>query len=541
MNRVMIRNILLSAALAGSVVALAVACDTPDTEGRFGEFAENTEDRRGTPDTGMDMGTPDGSRVDFSGTYFMAIEVAGIGVGRPLYLQADAVVDLETNKIDLTLQPLKADIDIDTGEPRDDARVAVGEPITLTGIDFLEDGTFEVDLGNVVVDGQANPLTGRLIEANMQLQGIVPSAEVFCGSVTGAVTVPADIPLEGSTFGVVKTTDFVGTQWVSTCPADVGNNGNNGDMDAGMDVPEDAPDMGDVDEDTGPEIPEGRCVDGLEGVYDLTFQSTQQDEPSTITMEFVRSDDDTVCYTGELTAQTDEMSNLGMVEWVLEIDGVLTVHYDFIIPPGANPLLPDGGRSKGILTPDRWASHGSCGPMELNLYEPFGLNAGGVFSMLKQGNTDFTVNGPGCDMIEAAAECAFTDLAGEYHLQFMTSAGVTNVFMNLTADSFTCLDGTLVSKVNEGEVISRLQAASPAEGAADQVFLNFRNFVIAPGANPLLPDGGKSDMRLTATNLPDAFCGEIEAALFEPFATTSQGTFNTAAADGDEPASPACE
>ena len=540
MNRNTLRNILLTGALAATVVTVAVACDTPDTQGRFDEFAANTvDDRKGPADTGMDIPEPEGSRVDFGGTYLMAVEVAGIGAGRPLHLQADVTVDLETNTIAMTLQPLKSDVDAQTQEVRADARTAVGAALSFENIAFEEDGTFVADLGHVEVEGEANPLTGSFIEADMVLHGIVANAEVFCGSVTGMVTVPSNIPLEGSTFGVVKGTEFATVTPMSTCPADVGNNG---DMDAGMDVPEDAPDdAGDTGEDTGPVLPTGRCVDGLDGEYDFTFQTTQQDSPSTVTMTLVRSDDDAVCYTGELLSQEDGTTNLGMVEYALEIDGILTIYYDFIIPPGANPLLPNGGRSKGTLSADRWASHGSCGPMELALYDPFTLSAGGVFTMLKQGVEGYTVSGPGCDMVAADEECAFTSLAGAYHLQFMTSAGVTNVFMNLEADSFTCLDGTLVSKINEGEVIARLQAASPAEDAADQVFLNFRNFIIAPGANPLLPDGGKSDMKFTSTSVEGAFCGSLVAGLFEPFALDSQGTFNTTLADGAEPASPACE
>lgn len=537
MNTTMIRDILLSGALVASVAALGLGCDTPDTQGRFDEFAGNTVDDRKTPDTGMDVEEPMGSRVDFSGTYFMAVEVAGVGVGRPLYLQADVVVDLEANTIDMTLQPLKTDVDAANGEVRADPRTPTGDALSFPGIEFLEDGTFVADLGHVEVDGMANPLTGSFIEADMVLHGTVASTEVFCGSVSGAVTVPADIPLAGSTFGVVKGTEFADITPMSRCPANVGNNG---DMDAGMDVPEDAPDGGDVDEDTGPVVPTGRCVDGLDGTFDFTFQTDRQDAPSTVTMTLVRSDDDAVCYTGEVLSQEDD-SNLGMVEYALEIDGVLTIYYDFIIPPGANPLLPDGGRSKGTLSADRWAAHGSCGPMQLDLYEPFALGSAGVYTMLAQGTEGFTVAGPGCDMVTADAACAFAGLAGNYHLQFMTSAGVTNVFMNLEADDFTCLDGNLVSKINEGEVIGRLQGASPVDGAADQVFLNFRNFTIAPGANPLLPDGGKADLQLSSTSVDGAFCGDLVAALFEPFALDSQGTFNTALADGDEPASPACE
>ena len=189
MNMTMIRSLILTGALAS--MTLASGCSNPDAEGRFNSYGERTEDRRGTPDTGMDMGTPDGSRVDFSGTYFMAVEVAGVGVGRPLYIRNDVTVDLEANTISMTLQPLKTDIDINTSEARPDARTPVGDPSTVEGIVFNEDGTFTADLGDVIVAGEANPISGSRIESTMVLQGIVASTEVFCGTVTGMATLPS--------------------------------------------------------------------------------------------------------------------------------------------------------------------------------------------------------------------------------------------------------------------------------------------------------------------------------------------------------------
>jgi hypothetical protein len=531
-----------SIVLIAGLLALC-ACSNPEAEGRFNEYGDRTADRRGTADAG-DMGTPEGARIDFSGTYFLALEVAGVGVGKPIYIQTDVTVDLDANTIMMVLQPLKSDIDLDTSAARPDMRTPVGDSITVEGIPFEEDGTFVADLGVISVDGQANPITGGEIEASMVLHGIVARADLFCGAVTGMATKPIPLDLAGSTFGTVKSDDFLTVEPAVRCPENVGNNGNNGDMDAGMDVPGDTGDMdageGDAG-DVGPE-PRVRCVDGLAGSYLLTFQSDRQDTPSTVKFIIESSEEGDVCYTGSVESIPDEgedVVDLGEVEYVREIDGVLTFYYNFIIPPGA--ILENGGQAKNTLTADRWAAHGSCGGLVIDPYDPVALSSSGGYAMLREGEEGYTVGGPGCEHITATDECPWIGLAGEYHLQFNTTAGVTNVFLNLEEEPLTCLGGTIVSKLNEGEVIARLQGASENPDAEGQVFLNFRNFMIAPGANNLLPGGGTSDMMFYSTSFQDGLCGNLTAALFEPSALTSMGTFNTSPASGDEPGSPACE
>jgi hypothetical protein len=75
----------------------------------------------------------------------------------------------------------------------------MGEIIEATGT-YYEDGTFDVDVGDVEVGGEANPVSGLDILAYLTLSGRVDSEDFFCGNIGGDLVLPIAIPLEGSTF-----------------------------------------------------------------------------------------------------------------------------------------------------------------------------------------------------------------------------------------------------------------------------------------------------------------------------------------------------
>ncbi|MEL6178079.1 MAG: hypothetical protein AAFS10_03955, partial [Myxococcota bacterium] len=240
------------------VVALtcAYACDSPDTENEFNEFGKATEGQRGSSDAEVMLPDTDATKVDFSGEFFMAIKTS-IGPTLPLFIQATVAVSEDLSTIDFVFQPLVNDVTA-TGDPAPNPRTPVGDPVTLTGVPFNDNGTFTVQLDNISVAGEANPLTGREILANLMLTGLVASSDLFCGGISGDVVEPIAAPLDPaiSSFAAQKIVDSIAAlEVLDECPEDVVDPdmdaGMDADMDAGMDTDMDT----DMEEDTGPEGP----------------------------------------------------------------------------------------------------------------------------------------------------------------------------------------------------------------------------------------------------------------------------------------------
>jgi hypothetical protein len=75
-----------------------------------------------------------------------------------------------------------------------------------------------------------------------------------------------------------------------------------------------------------------------------------------------------------------------------------------------------------------------------------------------------------------------------------------------------------------------------------QIFFTFRNFVIPPGANPILPDGGTADLELHSDqNENGEVCGRLVMSLFEPFMIDSDGTFRAGLAGTNDPTTAECD
>jgi len=209
-------------------VTLFAACATPDTESRYNEFADATADARS-----VDANTGEGVVIDFSGTFMLSLSTV-VDTEKPIYFDTTVVVDVDAQTIDLSFQPLTADVN-SAGEARADARDPVGDAITAEDVPYEDDGTWVADLGEVTMVGDANAVTFRDIVATLTLSGRVDSADFFCGTVAGDVTIPLPIPLAGSTFASVRVDDgvFVGIDDAPyACPASEEDDTSDGDADA---------------------------------------------------------------------------------------------------------------------------------------------------------------------------------------------------------------------------------------------------------------------------------------------------------------------
>ncbi len=514
------------ALFALSAVSLAVAfvaCDTPDPEGRYKEFGDNTKDYRSTTSTNNDPNNA--VQVDFSGRYFLSIATSVLP-STPLFFDTTVTVD-ENFVANFSFQPLKTDLTPAT-DPRADARVAVGPPIIVNDVQLLEDGTFELELTDAAVDGEANPISGGDIVATIKLSGFVTSSSAFCGTVDGQVSQPTNIGLEGSTFGAIpiENDDLTlivpeGKCGAGVLPVD----------DAGMDSGD--ADMGD---DAGP-APKIRCPAGLEGDYVLTFKADVQTERTQVRMTVAASTDTNLCYTGEVASLTSG-DKIGDIEYLREADGIMQILVpNFTIPPGATALLPDGGNSRLELTATNWTSKGSCGDLFFQLVELPAITSGGNFAAIRENSTDFTIvdsmTSAKCSAIEPVTPCGLDAYAGTYNFKFITesTAGAggspTLITLELATNPLTCLSGSWISKTTE-TTLADVQYAE-LDGT-DQVKLTVRNFVIPPDPTNVisfLRDGGLADAVIKSTqSVPGtSMCGTMSVSLLEPLQITSPATF----------------
>lgn len=511
----------LFALSAVSLVVAFVACDTPDPQGRYDEFGENTKDYRSTTSTNNDPNNA--VQVDFSGRYFLSIATSVLP-STPLYFDTTVTVD-ENFVANFSFQPLKTDLTPST-EPRADARVAVGDPIIVNNVQLLEDGTFELELTDAAVDGEANPISGGDIVATIRLSGFVTSATAFCGTVDGQVSEPTQIGLAGSTFGAIpiENDDLTLITPSAKCEAGV------------VPVDDTGLDAGDADMDDAGPVAKIRCPAGLEGDYVLTFKADVQSTRTQVRMTVATSADTNLCYTGEVASLTSG-DKIGDIEYLREADGIMQILVpNFAIPPGATPLLPDGGESRLELTASNWTTEGSCGDLFFSIVG-LPITSAGNFAAIRENSTLFTVansmTAAKCSAIEPVTACGLDAYAGSYNFKFITestaSAGgnPTLITLELETNPLTCLSGSWISKTT-GTTLANVQYAE-LEGT-DQVKLTVRNFVIPPDPTNVisfLREGGLADAVIKSTqSVPGtSMCGTMSVSLLEPLQITSPATF----------------
>ncbi|MCA9712671.1 MAG: hypothetical protein KDK70_42980, partial [Myxococcales bacterium] len=91
--------------------------------------------------------------------------------------------------------------------PRDLAALGVqpGESITIES--EVATYQFELPFGPIEVTGEANPITGAPIMADITLAASITDVDAWCGTVDGDVLSPIQVPLAGSTFGAIRLAD----------------------------------------------------------------------------------------------------------------------------------------------------------------------------------------------------------------------------------------------------------------------------------------------------------------------------------------------
>lgn len=539
------------AAIAACAAALLTVAGCPDPEGQYEEFLQNSQALRDVPvqDTGS------GTLTDVNGTFLLAISPV---ISPTSILQFTTTVTWTPNddpttggKLHFDLQPLQVAPGKATREP-------VGGVIKGDA-DVGPDGAFVMDLGEQEVTGDANPISGSDIKATLKLLGKIRDSSLMCGTVEGDVTAPIQTTLNGSSFGMARiestaTADL--PEPTAACPAGGGGGEDAGPTDVadGGGTEPDAggtdgggTDAGDVD--AGPAEPTCPTLD-LGGTWSVLFitdtQKGQGAPPSDVGLRLEASGDPATCYTGALMSRLEEGKELATIESVVQIGNeVKFTAKNFEIPPGANPLLPNGGKADVEFTATTTSAGTLCGTIVFGLFEPFALKSNGTFAATLDGG-GFKVTEPECAGI--VPDCAsFEPLFGTYELRFITDtqkgqgAPPTELELLLKEGDGVCVAGALLSKVNPGEELASIEDFAKT---ADGFTFVAKDFEIPPGANPLLPNGGKANITFDAgaeKKTDDQFCGTIVFGLFEPFALNSNGTFAAARKDVVEPPSaPEC-
>lgn len=182
--------------VTGAVLVLGVVLGgCPDPEGQFDEFEKR---QAALGDGGSDTGgapaclpTIEG---EADGDYLFALS-ASLDPPKAFALAGALVTHAgEPLTVDLNLQPLA----------KEDRMTPVGDPLVFTGLPVNADGTFEWDLGDIVLVNAANPISEFDVSATVQLHGGLCGGDnlgFICGDVTGVVTEPLNnFDLVGSTF-----------------------------------------------------------------------------------------------------------------------------------------------------------------------------------------------------------------------------------------------------------------------------------------------------------------------------------------------------
>jgi len=193
------RSLLQAVALPSLLgLGMLTGCPSPDVEGRYNEFVDNTQEIR--DDAAMVKLDVGGTLADVTGTFHFSL-AAVIAETTPLQFIATTTFTANPDgggQLDVELQPLSLDV-LSTTMPRE----FVGDVIPLS-FPVDESGGFTADLGELAVTGAANPITGSDIVATLTLTGAIQDENVYCGIAEGDVTVPTAIPLAGSTFAAVR-------------------------------------------------------------------------------------------------------------------------------------------------------------------------------------------------------------------------------------------------------------------------------------------------------------------------------------------------
>ena len=139
-----------------------------------------------------------------SGTYLFGL-APNLNLERPMVFVADVEIEVDDDGsagriISLTLDPRTCE---DLNESAGDAVIFRPD----TPAEISSSNRFSADFGTQVVAGTANCISGSRIEATIKLDGRVSSEDTLCGELNGALSLPYEADLDGSSFAARRLDD----------------------------------------------------------------------------------------------------------------------------------------------------------------------------------------------------------------------------------------------------------------------------------------------------------------------------------------------
>ncbi len=165
-----------------------------DPKNRFDQFNERVAD------AGVVNRDGGGGLFEIDGEFLLSIGVV-FAPDSPLRFVATSAITIEggTGTLTLSFQPLAFDT-CDGGNGGNE----VGDPLDSPDLEVDAAGVFQVTHDGASVDGKANPISCGTIVADLVLDGVIESEDLFCGDVSGQAHQPLEVSLDGSTFGAIR-------------------------------------------------------------------------------------------------------------------------------------------------------------------------------------------------------------------------------------------------------------------------------------------------------------------------------------------------
>jgi len=181
------------AVLTGAVTLALLLGGCVDAHNRFDEFTERVVDAQANRIDG------NGSLAEIDGEFLLTIQPSfDANHFLKFVVTSEITIDGDAGSLNLSVQPLAAER-CDEGNGGNE----VGDPIVANDLAVDVNGAFELTEDGVMVTMLANDVTCTDIVANLVLNGLIKSEDLYCGEVSGRVTTTGS-NLDGSTFGAIR-------------------------------------------------------------------------------------------------------------------------------------------------------------------------------------------------------------------------------------------------------------------------------------------------------------------------------------------------
>jgi hypothetical protein len=181
------------ALLTGAVTLAISLAGCVDAHNRFDEFTERVVDAQANRIDGS------GALAEINGEFLLTIQPSfDANHFLKFVVTSEITIDGDTGSLDLSVQPLAAER-CDEGNGGNE----VGDPIVANDLAVDVNGAFELQQDGLMVTMLANDVTCTDIVANLVLNGLIKSEDLYCGDVSGRVTTTGS-NLDGSTFGAIR-------------------------------------------------------------------------------------------------------------------------------------------------------------------------------------------------------------------------------------------------------------------------------------------------------------------------------------------------